>query len=342
MRSLNIKSKLGNYEVKFYDTVNKIQKEIGDSIVIVDSNVYNLYKKHFKSNPIVFDCLEQNKTLDGTILLFRELITRKVKSNGKVYVVGGGILQDVAGFVCSTYCRGIEYDLVPTTLLSQCDSCIGGKTSINFESVKNILGTFYPPSKIHICTKFINTLTDEDYLSGMGEIIKFNILKDTLYNIQDESSIEDLILDGLSYKSSIIEIDEFDKKERKFLNFGHTFGHAIESTSKYKVPHGTAVLIGILIANKVSNMLGLLSSNKESEIFDLILPYISHQQLQEDWFKFEYLLSVIKHDKKNTGTINMVLITDQQPLIVAIESQTVLEQAVKNIYASIRLRNTIS
>jgi 3-dehydroquinate synthase len=342
MRSLNIQSNSGNYEVKFYNTISEIQKQIGESIVIVDSNVYDLYKKYFKSNPIVFNCTEQSKTLDGAIVLFRELINRKVKSNGKLYVVGGGILQDIAGFVCSTYCRGIEYHLVPTTLLSQCDSCIGGKTSINFESVKNILGTFYPPSKIHICTKFINTLTDEDYLSGMGEIIKFNILKDTLSNMQDDSSIEDLILDALSYKCSIIEIDEFDKKERKFLNFGHTFGHAIESTSKYIVPHGTGVLIGILIANKVSNILGLLSSNKESDIFDLILPYISHQPLQEEWFKFKDLLSVIKHDKKNTGTINMVLITNEQPLIVPIESQKVLEQAVKNVYASIRLRNKIS
>lgn len=343
MRSLNVKSKLGDYEVKFYNTVNNIQKEIGDSLVIIDSNVYDLYKKIFKfDNIIIFNCIEQSKTLNGATLLFRELINRKVKSNGKIYVVGGGILQDVAGFVCSTYCRGIEYHLVPTTLLSQCDSCIGGKTSINFESVKNILGTFYPPSKIHICTQFINTLTDEDYLSGMGEIIKFNILKNTLSNIKNDYVIDDLILDGLSYKASIIEIDEFDKKERKFLNYGHTFGHAIESTSKYKVPHGTAVLIGILISNKVSNMLGLLSSNKESEIFNLILPYINHQQLKEDWFKFEDLLSIIKHDKKNTDTINMVLITDRQPLIVPIKSQTVLEQAVKNIYASIRLCNTIS
>jgi len=342
MRSLNIKSKFGQYSVKFYNQVSDIQEFIQDGIVIVDSKVYELYKDYLPVDSILFDCIEQNKTLDGSVTIFRELIKRKIKSNGKVIAIGGGILQDVVGFVCSTYCRGIQYDLVPTTLLSQCDSCIGGKTSINFESVKNILGTFYPPNNILICPEFIKTLTNEDQLSGMGELIKFNILKNTIGNIKNNIDLISMIYDGLSYKASIIQIDEFDKKERKFLNFGHTFGHALESTSDYNIPHGTAVLFGILIANKVSNFLGLLSLNKESELFDLIYPYIKHQKIEEDWFNFDNLISIIKHDKKNTGTINMVLLTDKDPKIVPIESEEKLQLALKNIYASIRLCNKIS
>ena len=342
MRSLNIKSRFGEYDVKFYNQVSDIQSYIQDGIVIVDAKVYDLYKNCLPSDCILFDCIEQNKTLDGSITIFRELIKRKVKSNGKVIAIGGGILQDVVGFVCSTYCRGIQYDLVPTTLLSQCDSCIGGKTSINFESVKNILGTFYPPNSILVCPEFINTLTNEDRLSGMGELIKFNILKNTTQNIDSNIDLIDLIYDGLSYKASIIQIDEFDKKERKFLNFGHTFGHALESISNYKIPHGTAVLFGILIANKVSNFLGLLSLTKESELFDLIYPYIKHQQIEDGWFDFDNLISIIKHDKKNTGTTNMVLLTDTEPKIVPIESEEVLDLILKNVYASIRLRNKIS
>ena len=342
MHSLNIKSRFGKYDVKFYDKVSDIQSYIQDQIVIVDAKVYELYKNYLPSDLILFDCIEQNKTLDGSISIFRELIKRKVKSNGKIIAIGGGILQDVVGFVCSTYCRGILYDLVPTTLLSQCDSCIGGKTSINFESVKNILGTFYPPNNILICPEFINTLTNEDRLSGMGELIKFNILKNTVSNIENNINLIDIIYDGLSYKASIIQIDEFDKKERKFLNFGHTFGHALESTSNYGIPHGTAVLFGILIANKISNFLGLLSLNKESELFNLIYPYIKHQKIEEDWFNFNNLISIIKHDKKNTGTINMVLLTDEKPKIVPIESEETLQLAIKNIYASIRLRYKVS
>lgn len=342
MRSLNIKSRFGEYDIKFYNQVSDIQSYIQDGIVIVDAKVHDLYNNYLPSDCILFDCIEQNKTLDGSITIFRELIKRKVKSNGKIIAIGGGILQDVVGFVCSTYCRGIQYDLVPTTLLSQCDSCIGGKTSINFESVKNILGTFYPPNSILVCPEFINTLTNEDRLSGMGELIKFNILKNTTQNIDNNIDLIDLIYDGLSYKASIIQIDEFDKKERKFLNFGHTFGHALESISNYKIPHGTAVLFGILIANKVSNFLGLLSLTKESELFDLIYPYIKHQQIEDSWFDFDNLISIIKHDKKNTGTTNMVLLTDTEPKIVPIESEEVLDLILKNVYASIRLRNKIS
>jgi len=341
MRSLNIKSKFGEYQVKFYNQISEVQKYVQEGIVIVDAKVYELYKDYFPKDSILFDCTEQNKTLDGSINIFRELIKRKVKSNGKVIAIGGGILQDVVGFVCSTYCRGIQYDLIPTTLQSQCDSCIGGKTSINFESVKNILGTFYPPNSVIICPEFINTLTNEDRLSGMGELIKFNILKNTTESIQS-SNIIDLIYDGLSYKSSIIQIDEFDKNERKFLNFGHTFGHALESISNYKIPHGTAVLFGILIANKVSNFLELLSLDKELELFELIYPYIKHQKIKEDWFDFDNLISIIKHDKKNTGIINMVLLTDTEPKIIPIKSEEILKLILKNTYAAIRLRNKIS
>jgi len=342
MRSIKVKSKISDYQVEFYDNIQSIANLTKQSIAVIDSNVYALYKDYFTDvDVITFDCVENNKTLDGSINIYRELIRRGVKSNGSLFVIGGGILQDVVGFVCSTYCRGIKYELVPTTLLSQCDSCIGGKTSINFESVKNILGTFYPPNKIHICSDFIKTLTKEDYFSGLGEIVKFNILKNTTSNLSD-LKIQDLIFDSLLYKASIIEIDEFDKKERKFLNYGHTFGHALESTSNYKIPHGTAVLFGILVANNVSKIMGLLEENEELKILNLIYEKIKHQELNDSWFKFEDLIEIVKHDKKNTGHINMVLITNDGPQIVKIESQEVLKQAVKNTYEVIRLRNTIS
>lgn len=339
MRSLKINSKLTNYEVSFY-SIKEIVNLIKDHTIVIDSNVYNLYQNYFKDlDCIQYFCEENRKTLDGTSKLLEEFISRKLKVNSKVAVIGGGILQDVVGFACSIFCRGIEYTLVPTTLLSQCDSCIGGKTSINFNSVKNILGTFYPPKTILISTEFINTLTIDDYYSGMGEIVKFNILKNTLSNLNSYSD-EDLIYDSLKYKSQIIEIDEFDKKERKFLNFGHTFGHALESVSNYKIPHGSAVLFGILIANSVSKLLGLLDEKKEYQLSNLILNYIKNiSYIEKNWFNFDQLLSIIKHDKKNTGTINMILVTDKDPIIKSIEDIEILKKAVNNVYEVIGLRN---
>jgi 3-dehydroquinate synthase len=348
MYSIKIKSNFGQYEVSFTETVEQILENISkDDIVIIDSNVYDLYKQFNLSKNLVikFDCSESTKTLDGAIEILQKLIDNKVKSNANIFAVGGGILQDVVGFVCSIYCRGIKYSLVPTTLLSQCDSCIGGKTSINFESVKNILGSFYPPEKILICTKFTKTLTKKDLLSGFGEIIKFNILKNSIRdfnNLFNENDITGLVYESLRYKTSIIEIDEFDKKERKFLNFGHTFGHALESVSNYEIPHGTAVLLGILIANKISKHLNLIDESKEFELFSFIYNFISHQNLQEDWFDFNKLLDIVKLDKKNTGNINMVLLTQSGVVVNQIEDLNIIKQSTKEVYESIRLRSTIS
>lgn len=342
MRSLEIKSRSGNYTVDF-KSIKEVAEFCKGKTVVIDIKVGTLYEKWFKDCDLIkFACIEDNKTLDGSAYILDEFVKRKIKSNGEIVVVGGGILQDAAGFACSVYCRGIKYILIPTTLLAQADSCIGGKTSINFSSVKNILGTFYPPESIIICTEFLNTLTMRDYLSGLGEIIKFNLLKsklDWFLSKDIKADVEELIYDSLNYKSRIIEIDEFDKKERKFLNFGHTFGHALESTSNYAIPHGTAVLLGIAIANRVAVKLGHL---KEDFAFDAIYEYVKHMQLDQAWFNFADLLEVIKLDKKNTGSINMVLLTDSKPILTKIENLVILEEGVKEVYETIRLRNTAS
>lgn len=342
-RTLNIKSLTGTYSVDFCENISTtIQNITHCNIVVVDSKVYNLYKNHFENikEIVLFECNESNKTLEGASFIIRAFIEKKLKSNAHVAIIGGGILQDAAGFACSVYCRGIKYTLIPTTLLSQCDSCVGGKTSINFESVKNILGTFYPPKNIYICPKFTETLNESDYLSGFGEILKFNLLKN---NLQDkDNSLDKLIYDSIKYKIDIIELDEFDKKERKFLNFGHTFGHALEITSDYKIPHGTAVLFGILIANKVSIELGYLSKQKELDIFNYIFDYIKHQNLEETWFNSDVLLDIVKLDKKNTGIIQMILLTDQEPIISSITDTNILKKSIKETYETIRLRHTIS
>jgi len=339
MRSINIKSKFENYSVNFTELQDTISA-IKDFTIVVDSNVLRLYSSYFEGLDVIsFDCVEANKTLDGSKLILDQFIKRKLKSNAKVAVIGGGILQDVAGFACSVYCRGIKYVLIPTTLLAQCDSCIGGKTSINFSETKNILGTFYPPETIYLCVDFLNTLNQSDFLSGLGEIIKFNLLQsklDAFIQKDVKNEIGEIIFDSLTYKTHIIEVDEFDRKERKFLNFGHTFGHALESTSNYTIPHGTAVLFGILIANKVAVKLGYL---KKDYYFETIYQYVKHQPVDLKWFDFDSLLEVIRLDKKNTGSINMILLTETTPTLAKIENIGVLKEAVSEVYESIRLHH---
>jgi len=334
---LNIPSKVNNYTLGFVDSVSEIEDLIDQSntITIIDHNVSELYPNLNRDNNIVLVCNENSKTLEGTALLISNLINLKVNIKTKLVVIGGGILQDLVGFSASIYARGIEYILVPTTLLAQTDSCVGGKTSINFDSRKNLIGTFYPPISIVICTKFLDTLSPLDYISGLGEIYKFHILQNKTPYFSPNSNIESMILDSLKYKVDILSRDEFDKGERKFLNFGHTFGHALESTSNHEIPHGVAVILGSMLAVKLSNNLGYKVDNYDCIIekgIDLIQK--TNINFDSKWFDFDSLMEIVKSDKKSTGKLTMVLI-DDKPFLENVEDISILKETLKQIYESI-------
>jgi len=334
---LNIPSKVNNYTLGFVDSVSEIEDLIDQSntITIIDHNVSELYPNLNRDNNIVLVCNENSKTLEGTALLISNLINLKVNIKTKLVVIGGGILQDLVGFSASIYARGIEYILVPTTLLAQTDSCVGGKTSINFDSRKNLIGTFYPPTSIVICTKFLDTLSPLDYISGLGEIYKFHILQSKTPYFSPNSNIESMILDSLKYKVDILSRDEFDKGERKFLNFGHTFGHALESTSNHEIPHGVAVILGSILAVKLSNNLGYKVDNYDCIIkkgIDLIQK--TNINFDPKWFDFDSLMEIVKSDKKSTGKLTMVLI-DDKPFLENVEDVSILKETLKQIYESI-------
>jgi 3-dehydroquinate synthase len=265
---LNIPSKVNNYTLGFIDQIKEIENLIDqeNTITIIDSNVNKLYPNLQRNSNTVIECTEEAKTLNGASIILSKLSFLKANVRTKLVVIGGGVLQDVVGFCASIYSRGVEYILVPTTLLAQTDSCVGGKTSINFESRKNILGTFYPPSQIIIYPEFLNTLNKVDYISGLGEIYKFHILQNKIDQFNPYSDVESMILDGLKYKIDILSRDEFDKGERKFLNYGHTFGHALESVSNHEIPHGLAVILGSMIATRLAGKLDYQVNN-----YDIIL-----------------------------------------------------------------------
>src|SRR3989338_1604936 len=195
MDELVIKSKIKDFKVKFVDNTNFLKEmfTIPHYVVFVGSIVHEFYKeKIFDRFPnekmIVMKLDEEKKTIDTAIKLYKKLMTKQGKKNLTMISFGGGINQDIAGFVASTLYRGINWIYVPTTLLAMADSSIGLKTSLNHESYKNVLGTFYPPANIYICADFLNTLTETDYLSGVGEIIKFMLMKkDPIKNLNDRS-----------------------------------------------------------------------------------------------------------------------------------------------------------
>ena len=335
--TLKIQSKISDYSIHFIENLDAIQTLIDqpNTITFIDSNVSRLYPALYRESNIVVECTENVKTLDGTHNIFDNLIEQKANIQTRLVVIGGGILQDLIGFCASTYCRGIQYDLVPTTLLSQADSCLGGKTSINVKGKKNILGTFYPPNNIYVCTEFLETLSTLDYCSGLGEVYKFHILENRIDQFNIDGDITDMIYRGLLFKGDILSRDEFDKGERKYLNFGHTFGHALETTSQNNLPHGIAVILGSMIASRIASKLEYKVPNY-NQLLEKGIELINkaNVKLEQSWFDLESLLEIVKSDKKSTGKLTMVLSTDHN-FLQDIEDIKIIKQALQETYESI-------
>lgn len=312
-----IKSKFKEYEVhaeKNFDFINTLT-QMPNKQFVIDQNVYNLYSDLFISIPseeiMVIEATETNKVIDTALRICEKMTEISAKRNSLLISIGGGIIQDITGFVANILYRGIQWIFVPTTLLAACDSCIGGKTSLNYKKYKNLLGTFYPPDHIYICADFFKTLSEHDYKSGLGEVVKFNIMagKEGLNNITEY--IDDLlsrkpeivnrfVQNSLLFKKSFIEIDEFDRGERIKLNFAHTFGHAIEVITNYEIPHGTAVAIGMVMADFVSRRRNMLCEtfikSSESILLKVIDIDISSLDVPLEW-----IIDVMRKDKKQTG-----------------------------------------
>ena len=323
--NFEVKSSIHNYAVDFvmnFSFALRHELKKGD-IVIIDEKVLNLYRSGFEellteTNHIVIKATEDQKSYLGIMPVIRELIDRNLRKNNKLIAIGGGITQDVTAFISSIMYRGIEWLFFPTTLLAQADSCIGSKTSVNFEKFKNQLGNFYPPSKIFIDLSFLETLSKSDFSSGLGEMCHYFIIsgeedyarfaKEYSMSINDRTVLEGLIARSLEIKKSIIEIDEFDKNERQVFNYGHSFGHAIESVSNYKIPHGIAVGKGMDMANFISEKLGYISSETRMVIREVLMDIcedFSFKDISLDKFK-----SALSKDKKNVGK-ELVLILNK-------------------------------
>lgn len=318
MKSLKLKSNIHNYEVSFEENFDFLEefKEIEHKAYVIDKNVYRLYKNKFKdikkNELFLFNAIEENKTINSVQEIYTFLAKFKAKRNLTLISFGGGITQDVTGFIASTLYRGIKWLFVPTTFLAQTDSCIGSKTSLNFDTYKNILGGFYPPNKIYIQPQFLNTLTKKDFFSGIGEVIKFALLKEeypknfeqiikTVKNLKNNKKLLQAIHSTMSVKKAYIDEDEFDTGKRNLFNYGHCFGHALENSSHYKVPHGIAVTIGMIYANIIAFKRGLLSKERYKFLNDsLLLPNI-YINLKKEYFEETILLESMKNDKKRVG-----------------------------------------
>ncbi len=198
----------------------------------------------------------------------------------RLLAIGGGVIQDITAFLATILMRGVGWEFIPTTLLAQCDSCIGAKSSINIAAFKNQLGSFHPPRRIHLCTGLLESLGEDAVRSGMGEILKFHLVEGgatweavrALPPAPSLDVLEGLVWRSLEIKRRYIEADELDTGIRAILNYGHTFGHAFESVSGFAIPHGIAVALGMAAATWISHARGMIDRAHRDEVLATLRP----------------------------------------------------------------------
>lgn len=317
MFEIIIHSKFKEYPVYFVDDFTiALRDEINkNAFIIIDKIVYDLYQAGFAGmlsheNHLVVEANEMNKTLEKCQTIIEILVERKVRRNQRLIAIGGGVIQDITAFTASILYRGIEWSFFPTTLLAQADSCIGSKTSINLGDKKNLIGNFYPPSSIYIDTGFLDSLSSDDIKSGIGEMLHFyfyanspfidKIIKDYHFVLTDRRLLNEYITESLAIKKSVIEIDEFDKSERNKFNYGHTFGHALETMTNYGIKHGQAITVGMDIANYLSVKLGMMSQSDFNEIHAKLSVNFPSYDLSR--YSMELYYAALRKDKKNIGS----------------------------------------
>lgn len=264
-----------------------------------------------RQNILGITATEEAKSFESLGSVFHWLLERGFRRDCTLLVVGGGVTQDIACFIASTLLRGIRWHFIPTTLLAQCDSCIGSKSSINIGRFKNQLGTFYPPNAITLVSKVLETLPPDEIRSGLGEAIKLHLLdspekfawlRTELSSFGTPAfSLREILWSSLRIKQPFIEEDEFDQARRNLLNYGHTFGHAYESATRYGIPHGIAVVLGMLTATFVSARMGWVEEAHFADLRVWLEPFFTPYQQVLKRAEMSAILGAMKLDKKNVG-----------------------------------------
>jgi len=329
MNQIEIKGSNKTTNLDFVGSIDDVLSFISKSnqIIFVDKTLKTSTKalSDFLDERIedvfLVDHAEENKNLFKAEEAYKFLAEKNINRDHEIVAIGGGALTDFAGFIAATFKRGIRLTLVPTSLLAQVDASIGGKTAINFGNVKNLVGSFYVPDNVVVCSSFLKTLDQQEYLNGLAEVIKHafitsdhevSFIFNNIYKInqRDEKLLNEIIKRSIKIKADIVIEDFEEKGRRKFLNFGHTFGHGIESSNlDCPIFHGHAVTIGMIMAIKYSMHKNLLSEKNGFQAMDLISSFnFDFSRIKLDSNK---IFQFMKSDKKNLNSqINLVLLKD--------------------------------
>jgi 3-dehydroquinate synthase len=310
MKKLLVRAASGSSQILVGESIDNLKQylDVRRTVIITDSTVARLYQKQLPACPIIsIDSGEQIKTLETVATIFSQLVEMEADRSSVILGIGGGIVCDIAGFVASTYMRGIPFGFVSTTLLSQVDASVGGKNGVNFGGYKNMVGVFNQPEFVVCDMVLLKTLPFREIQCGFAEIIKHGAIADgrMLDFIEnhrdaaldlDNAIIEHLVYRSVEIKAGVVTRDEREQGERRKLNFGHTFGHAIEKLTG--IPHGEAVGIGMVLAARLSVQQGLLTPTDARRLERIVESYGLPVRPPVDALS---MLAAMRKDKKREG-----------------------------------------
>ncbi len=331
MIEIKIKSQEKNYPIvieneAITDLREKVFANLESYLVVISAKVEKLYGKQLnipKNRKFVLKDGEKEKNFTNYRKILEQALKLKLTRKSTIVAIGGGVVGDLAGFCASTYMRGIDFIQVPTTLLACVDSSVGGKTAIDTSFGKNLIGTFYQPKAVYINPRFLKTLDERQFKTGLGEVIKYSFIEKSCMcdeelnltnflsteDIHDEKVLAKLIEICIKLKKSVVEKDEKESGLRRILNFGHTYGHAIEKITNYKkFTHGEAVVEGMRFAFELALKKNLIDKNYKF-LADDIMKKFDFRQIPK--YKIEKMIELMLMDKKSDGkTITFILPTD--------------------------------
>lgn len=322
--------------------------------IVTDSNVEKLYGKEVlellrgsckKAVLFSFPAGEASKNLDTVKKLYTFLITEQFDRKDILVALGGGVVGDLTGYCAATYLRGIDFIQIPTTLLAQVDSSIGGKTGVDFDSYKNMVGAFYMPRLVYMNLSVLKSLDDRQYFAGMAEVMKYGLLRDgvfyewlleNMYEIceREPDTLEEMVLRSCTNKKIIVEKDPTEKGDRALLNLGHTIGHAIEKAKNFEMLHGECVALGCVAAAYISWKKELLTMDEYYEIRDMFVPF--NLPISVDNINPEEIVALTKSDKKmESGQIRFILLKKVGKAVIntTVTDEEILA-AIQEIYYS--------
>ena len=307
-------------EEELINIINGYYKSYDKIFIFTQNTILSHYKFLAKLNVNIHICSEGEacKTTKQYKQSIKYLHNYQCNKKSLIIGIGGGSITDFSGYVASTYMRGIPHNFIPTSLLAMVDAAIGGKTALNANGIRNLLGTYKNPNDIIIYTNFLKTLSKEDVINGCAEIIKYSLIMDiqlfeylekNIINIFPNlniAMIQSIIKKCIDHKTNIVKQDQYDIGIRNILNFGHTVGHALESYYTFNMPHGKAILYGMIVASYLSKQENLLSEKQYNKVINLIkifdLPALNDLNIKK-------IMALIDSDKKNIGNeLNYILL----------------------------------